>query len=111
MASDVLTPRVHATRADGGSCVILLSCHVPLPSLPNRPAFPCATQVFKKGDKNSDGILSPDEFYVVQKEDEPEADQARMRACRHACEHAGRHARTERERARAGRMLSVCRRI
>jgi hypothetical protein len=29
-------------------------------------------QVFKKGDKDNNGQLSPEEFYAVQKEDEPE---------------------------------------
>jgi hypothetical protein len=35
-------------------------------------------QVFKKGDKNGDGLLSPEEFYAVQKEDEPETAQVDM---------------------------------
>jgi len=34
--------------------------------------------VFEKGDKNADNIMSPEEFYAVQKEDEPEADQAEL---------------------------------
>jgi hypothetical protein len=37
-------------------------------------------QVFKKGDKNGDGLLSPEEFYAVQKEDDPEAAQVDMYA-------------------------------
>ena len=36
--------------------------------------------MFKKGDKNGDGLLSPEEFYAVQKEDEPEAAQVDMYA-------------------------------
>ena len=32
-------------------------------------------EVFMKGDKDSNKLLSPEEFYAVQKEDEPEADQ------------------------------------
>jgi len=35
-------------------------------------------EVFKKGDKDGDGLLSPAEFYAVQKEDEPEADQKEL---------------------------------
>lgn len=36
-------------------------------------------QVFTNGDKDSDKVLSPEEFYAVQKEDDPEADQVEAR--------------------------------
>ena len=34
--------------------------------------------VFKKADKDGNGALSPDEFYAVQREDEPEANQGEL---------------------------------